>query len=203
MRSTKLFYTIVIFLLVFSCLAGCNGKDKEKDDMQEKIVKQFTENGGKCSEFIVIGEEKLSSYTKILYAITSEEGSFSANDYRNIYGCMKPIQSMMSDNFVFVLQYVEIGGIKYAISPDGWSLYEYGETETLYNKIADTPYDRMTNPMKKVICAEIERQYNYYDKIEGKYSGDKYSDIIWKQIEEKYNLSHTEVNLIWMHSYEY
>ncbi len=64
-------------------------------------------------------------------------------------------------------------------------------------------YSSLTNNDKKDICNYIQSRYDYYDSIEGSYSGDKYTDQIWKEAEEKYNLTSSQLDQIWMYSYKY
>lgn len=64
-------------------------------------------------------------------------------------------------------------------------------------------YSSLTNSEKKVICAYIQRRYDYYDRLEGGYSGDKYSDIIMEEAAEEYGLTETQIFIIWANAYEY
>lgn len=50
---------------------------------------------------------------------------------------------------------------------------------------------------KKEIKAFIERRYEYYDKKEGEYAGDKYTKTIWDETAEKYGISEAHVDDIW------
>ena len=58
-------------------------------------------------------------------------------------------------------------------------------------------YDLLTIDEKKEICKYIQNQYDYYDKKEGTYTGDKYSDKIWKDVANKWGISEVEVSIIW------
>lgn len=64
-------------------------------------------------------------------------------------------------------------------------------------------YKSLTNSEKKAICQYIERRYEYYDSVNGGYSGDKYSDIIMREAASKYNLSVQHIEIIWMNMYSY
>lgn len=64
-------------------------------------------------------------------------------------------------------------------------------------------FNSLTNKEKKEICAYIESRYEYYDKINGGYSGDKYSDTIMKEAAQKYGLTVKQIDIIWMHMYSY
>ncbi len=65
-----------------------------------------------------------------------------------------------------------------------------------------TKYDLLTADEKKEICKYIQDQYDYYDKKEGKNTGDKYSDEIWKDVANKWGISEIEVSIIWQ-NYSY
>lgn len=64
-------------------------------------------------------------------------------------------------------------------------------------------YNSLTNSDKKAICKYIQSRYDYYDKINGGYSGDKYSDTIMQEAANKYNLTVSQIKVIWMNSYSY
>ena len=58
-------------------------------------------------------------------------------------------------------------------------------------------YNSLTSKDKTAIKEYIESRYDYYDKKEGGYSGDKYSDIIWQEVMNKYGLTENQVTIIW------
>lgn len=63
-------------------------------------------------------------------------------------------------------------------------------------------YNNLTNAEKKEICNYIQSRYYYYDSISsGK--GAQYSDTVWKEATEKYNLTDTQISIIWMNMYNY
>lgn len=64
-------------------------------------------------------------------------------------------------------------------------------------------YNSLTKSEKKKICNYIEKRYSYYDTINGGYSGDKYSDKIMQEAADKYGLSVSQIEIIWMNSYSY
>lgn len=64
-------------------------------------------------------------------------------------------------------------------------------------------YNSLTNSEKKAICDYIQDQYDYYDKLEGGYAGDKYSDEIFEKAAKKYGLSDSHLSIIWMNYYSY
>jgi hypothetical protein len=64
-------------------------------------------------------------------------------------------------------------------------------------------YNALTDRDKKKICDFIDERYAYYDSISGGYAGDKYSDTIWKEASEKFQLSESHISIIWMNKYKY
>ena len=59
------------------------------------------------------------------------------------------------------------------------------------------------NSDKKKICEYIQSQYDYYDSLNGGYAGDKYTDIIWQEAMNKYGLTSSQLDVIWMNGYSY
>ena len=64
-------------------------------------------------------------------------------------------------------------------------------------------YSSLTNSEKKEICNYIQRRYDYYDSLSDGYSGDKYTDVIWEEASEKYGLTESQLDVIWMNMYNY
>ena len=84
------------------------------------------------------------------------------------------------------------------LSSESNRLESYTEVKSSTDK-----YNNLSNNDKKKICDYIQSRYDYYDSIAGSYSGDKYTDIIWQEAEEKYNLTETQIDIIWMNMYSY
>lgn len=84
------------------------------------------------------------------------------------------------------------------IFPDGLPYNEHNEAVSQQNN-----YDTMTNAEKKKICEYIQKRYDYYDALEGRSTGDKYSDQIWEEVMEKYGLEEWQVTIIWSNGYLY
>ena len=92
----------------------------------------------------------------------------------------------------------EIHSFIFQLTPSGISASEHQEAEKKENT-----YNNLTNSDKKKICEYIEDRYDYYDKINGGYSGDKYSDTIMQEAADKYDLTTTQIEIIWMNMYSY
>lgn len=84
------------------------------------------------------------------------------------------------------------------ITPDGISEEEHKAAEE-----KEETYTSLTNSDQKAICTYIQGRYDYYDLLEGGYSGDKYSDIIMEEAAEKYGLTSRQAFIIWMNAYQY
>lgn len=55
----------------------------------------------------------------------------------------------------------------------------------------------MSSSEKAEVKAFIEARYAYYDELDGKYSGDKYTEQIWQEAAEKFGVSTADIDLIW------
>jgi hypothetical protein len=50
---------------------------------------------------------------------------------------------------------------------------------------------------KRIVIDYINERYEFYDKKEGEYSAEKYTDKIWEETSFKFKISTTEINKIW------
>ena len=73
--------------------------------------------------------------------------------------------------------------------------------EEAYKK--ENNYNSLTKSEKKAICNYIQSRYDYYDSLNGGYSGDKYSDEIMRDAAERYGLTVDQIKIIWMNMYSY
>lgn len=62
---------------------------------------------------------------------------------------------------------------------------------------APIPYDELTYESKKRIVDWIYSQYKYYDEKDGRDTGDKYSDVIFREASDKYQLTNEQLMDIW------
>ncbi len=84
------------------------------------------------------------------------------------------------------------------IFPYGINYQQHNEATSKQNN-----YDTMTTSEKKRICEYIQSRYDYYDRLEGRQTGDKYSDQIWQEVMDNYGLEEWQVSVIWMNYYSY
>lgn len=68
--------------------------------------------------------------------------------------------------------------------------------------IKETSCNSLTKSQKLSIIYWIEARYEYYDKLAGGYSGDKYTQTIFNEAAERYSKTYQEINSIWGQSYE-
>lgn len=84
-------------------------------------------------------------------------------------------------------------------------LYDSTDMEEIHEEAKEKEdiYTSLTNSDKKEICEYIQSRYDYYDSLNGGYSGDKYSDTIMQEAADKYNLTVSQIDIIWMNLYKY
>jgi len=85
------------------------------------------------------------------------------------------------------------------------SILEENTLEEEHEKASsqESNYNSLSNNEKKDICEYIESRYEYYDSQEGEYTGDKYSDVIMQETANRYGLTVSQVEIIWMNMYSY
>lgn len=64
-------------------------------------------------------------------------------------------------------------------------------------KIAATDYISLTNEQKLFIKQWIDKRYDYYDEIEGKYTGNKYTKTIFNEAAALFNKTYSQIDSIW------
>ncbi len=65
------------------------------------------------------------------------------------------------------------------------------------NSVSEKNALTMSASEKEEVIKFINERYDYYDKINGGYAGDKYTEIIWKETAEKFGITTTDVDMIW------
>lgn len=84
------------------------------------------------------------------------------------------------------------------------SNYATSSSKTSYTtstSISNTPYASLTKSQKLEIIYWIEDRYEYYDDIEGRYCGDKYTSTIFNEAAKKYNKTYSQIDAIHAQSY--
>jgi hypothetical protein len=81
-------------------------------------------------------------------------------------------------------------------------LREIVKENDLEEQSEEQRYNNLTNAEKKEICEYIQGRYDDYEAIYGP-TGDRFSDSIWKEAQEKYGFSESYITLIWANMYSY
>lgn len=68
--------------------------------------------------------------------------------------------------------------------------------------IQKTDYNNLSKSQMLTIIRWIENRYDYYDSIEGKYTGDKYTKTIFNEAASRYNKTYDQISNIWNKSYD-
>ena len=201
---------IILFLISSFCfLAGCSD-DKYTDAARSEAIAILEDNNIDYTEVEIIyssdftyDNEKFKFYDLIV-DLDSEYG----HDYAYMFNILKTIENSSYSleayskrNIVFQ-EYVRCDGVEYLIdSINEFVLRIDGDYSWEYNSIAEKKGVNLTKDEKEAICQEIESLYNYYDKQEGSYSGDKYSDTIFIKLSARYSISIEDLNMIWAFRY--
>ena len=76
---------------------------------------------------------------------------------------------------------------------------EYDSTREVSLKALEK-YERMSLDDKVEVVKYIYSRYDYYDKKDGKDTGDKYTDTIWIETSQKYGIAYYMISSIWFDS---
>lgn len=109
----------------------------------------------------------------------------SLDDVDNAKNEMSNIKSnydgVLSDE---IIQY----GINLFATTDEWNKY---------SGIKDEHKANISDSKRKDIKDWINSRYEYYDKIEGSYAGDKYTKTIFQEAADEFGFTYEEINNIW------
>lgn len=119
---------------------------------------------------------------------------------KQLYELIRKIEAIRNDNILIVNSYR--AGTDYChYSYIGDCVVRNGAF--VYSPISEIPYSELGSLEKKRICDWIQSQYDRYDKSAGQYTGDKYSDTIFSDAAELFELSDSELKVIWMKKNDY
>lgn len=173
-------------------------QEKELADDREQVISKF------INERDVLGTGKFIEDTYRKYpddeVIATIYNYNSAIECREVYSMLedsewldkaKAYASKISPTYVGELHEEIIAYVQDFLG-DEWS-------KTREESLAeDEKLKSLTVEDKKEIHRFIDGRYNYYDKKDGKDTGDKYSEIIWKEASDKFGLAETTISAIWM-----
>lgn len=208
-KAFKIFSIIICILLSICCMTSCNTDENTVsiDPIQEartNVVNKWKNDQGKSGTTKYI-EDIYKKYPNDEVISNIYFYSIAKEEYDNY-------KSLNDDKYLKIAK-------EYASKIDSSYSGEFSnEIQSFANEIlgnsrdeeyssakeSEDRYNNLTNAEKKEICNFIQSRYDYYDSISGgKYTGDKYTDVIWKEAEEKYGLTETQIDIIWMDMYKY
>ena len=146
----------------------------EANDAIVKIEKKYQTN----KNDIII--KQIYLYAEVVSCLSMTSRSSSENDYYS-QAILYAEQIDLTYNGPYAEEIISMAK-KYA-----------GNKDVSNTKSAIT----MSIAEKMAVKEFIYARYDYYDQLEGKYSGDKYTDQIWKETAEKFGLTTADIDLIW------
>lgn len=79
----------------------------------------------------------------------------------------------------------------------GIKMFESKEVWNMNSVEGEKSKKKLTDTQRQEIKKYIQQRYDYYDKKEGKYCGEKYTDTIFKEASQKYGFTVAETYNIW------
>lgn len=216
-RFLKIFLSSIMMLNCILLLSSCgnNKKDSQKDYSNEvasaiiEVLKKYDFEESKISV-----ESKLySSKYSYIYSVDLAVDGFSSRDVNELIFIKNELNKASSffvgeDKVTYVLPiniYDGTDRVYINIDNCGQTINVTISSKNVfysYEEICLTPYKKLSNAQKYRICKNIESRYSYYDEKDGKYTGEKYTSTIWREMQSKYNKTKDEIDLIW-YSYYY
>lgn len=210
-RGISLLATILIMLFLVACGVENNQESNPPEGANYTADEQSAINHF-ATLYEAVKKDTSGTYSEIKFgtdayaAIVSIEKLYKANTQSQI--------------ITQIYYYAEVISCIETSSISGSKYYEQG---MVYAKQIDQSYDgpyadeiirlakkytsnsnessksalTMTTSEKADVKAFINARYEYYDKINGGYAGDKYTDQIWKETAEKFGISIADVDIIW------
>lgn len=118
-------------------------------------------------------------------------------NYRVAQEKLSEIEGVLSDKYLQLAQnefndenYIKAYG--YLKSAVKFGSDEAEKLEKKYSSLSE--WERLKQPTPKNVYNWIQERYDYYDEIEGKYTGEKYTDKIFGEAAEYFELSLKEVD---------
>lgn len=203
----RIIYIVTSVLLL--CLVACGSSTETKSELdiaRENVVEKWKNEAG------VLGTSK---YIEDIYKQYPDDETISniyfcciAKDELEWYESMDDTKHLESaKEFASNIDPNYSGELSEEILAFANELLEQTPEERkssyLQAKQRTDRYNNLTNSEKKEICEYIQSRYDYYDSVFGGDSGDTYSDKIWEEASAKYDLTTSQLDIIWMYMYEY
>ena len=168
-----------------------------------EIVLTITQENGNLN-IVRDMESGKSSGSKITFTVDIPTGdSFKSSNTNGIY---KLSNGILTESFEGgkVNYYSSTGNLDIKICKFPFCSDECGDLGYCTKHDSEIErYESLYDSQKKSIGYFIKGRYDYYDKQNGGYAGDKYSDTIMREAADKYGLTVEHLNIIWMKFYEY
>ena len=134
---------------------------------------------------------------------TSEYSFYSAiNDDNSITKKMDVYE--LHDHPVGSYDWVNHQKVRYSYTTELYAIASFVENDELINKInnlnvnVNSPsFDKKSYYFKVLITRYIEDRYDYYDKLEGRYTGDRYTNSIFNEAAAKFGVTSDFIYSFW------
>lgn len=190
-RICLLCLIFVLLLVTAACskvIESNNSEGSTKTTIEEQLAQEFTlESGtgfGKKLEDAWKEDKDNVDIAAMYHYYNAKfyDGTGKLDSAKNEMKNINPNYSgVMSD---VIVEY----GISLFDSIENWDV---GSVEKSQHK------NKTTDSKRKEIKAWINNRYDYYDKKEGKYCGDKYTKTIFNEAATYFGLTYEEINNVW------
>lgn len=219
----KIISFFVILVVVFFSVSGCNASSSSFSNEQGSSS-QGELNNGETDDDITIS--LFSDIVLAVNADTSGVFSnikFGTPAYKAIVEIEK-IYKVNTSNITITMMYYYCEVVSLINAYGLWEKQEYYDEAIIYAKQIDLNYSGpfstdiillakkyVDNPLdsnnKNALTMSLDekmdlkwwinKRYSYYDNIEGKFCGDKYTNIIFEEAAYAYDITTTDVQIIW------
>lgn len=185
--------SIIISLLLVSC------GDKEIKGFSEEQQATITDEiKSVCKEYIDATPTAIfDDDTKDVKVFIEGYEEMPVETKINLWCELDAIESFrllrITDGIDEFFCYIDYGGEYIKMRKNDVECYAY----TSMSDINYKPYSILTKYQKYLIGDYIQRQYDSYDAKEGKYTGDKYTEIIFKAAMALYGKTYDQINDAW------
>lgn len=211
---------LFIFLILFGfSLAGCNQtQESKKEQIGVTNSGNYSDSENSAMAYFATLNEAVNKDTSGTFA----DIKYGTDAYAAIVAIEKLYKSNSSSEIITQMYYYaeviscietsNVSGSKYydqAITYANQINLSYNgpyatEIKALAEKYSDSKGIQskksaltMSASEKSEVKAYINDRYEYYDKMNGGYAGDKYTETIWKETADKFGISTTDVDMIW------
>ena len=185
--------SIIISLLLVSC------GDKEIKEFSEEQQATITDEiKSVCKEYIDATPTAIfDDDTKDVKVFIEGYEEMPVETKINLWCELDAIESFrllrITDGIDEFFCYIDYGGEYIKMRKNDVECYAY----TSMSDINYKPYSILTKYQKYLIGDYIQRQYDSYDAKEGKYTGDKYTETIFKAAMALYGKTYDQINDAW------